>query len=73
MPLLNGKLYPIIGNIYMDMCMIDITNSKYETGDSVIIFGTQNTVFQMAKTLNTIPYEIISLISSRVHRVYLEE
>jgi len=70
---IDGKLYPIIGNICMDMCMIDITNSKYETGDSVIIFGTQNTVFQMAKTLNTIPYEIISLISSRVHRVYLEE
>ena len=71
--LINGQSAPIIGNICMDMCMVDVTKIDCKSGDSVEIFGSKNTVFQMAKTLNTIPYEIISSISSRVHRVYLEE
>tara|TARA_B100000809_G_C15124780_1_gene525748 strand:- start:601 stop:2874 length:2274 start_codon:yes stop_codon:yes gene_type:complete len=71
--LINDQLVPIIGNVCMDMCMVDVTNIDCRAGDSVEIFGAQNTVFQMAKVLNTIPYEIISSISSRVHRVYLEE
>jgi alanine racemase len=71
--LINDQLAPIIGNICMDMCMVDVTNLNCKPGDTVEIFGKQNTVFQMAKTLSTIPYEIISSISSRVHRVYLEE
>lgn len=71
--LINGQSAPIIGNICMDMCMVDVTNIDCKSGDSVEIFGQKNNVFQMAKTLNTIPYEIISSISNRVHRVYLED
>jgi len=71
--MINGQEVPIIGNICMDMCMVDITNIDCKLGDTVQIFGKQNTVFSMAKKLNTIPYEIISSISSRVHRVYLEK
>lgn len=70
---INGQLAPIIGNICMDMCMVDVSNIDCKVGDSVEIFGKQNTVFQMAKQLKTIPYEIISSISSRVHRVYLKD
>jgi len=68
---INGQMAPIIGNVCMDMCMIDISNLKCMVGDQVQIFGEHNSVSKMAKVLNTIEYEIISLISSRVHRVYL--
>lgn len=70
---IKGKLTPIIGNICMDMCMIDVTNINCKAGDEVNIFGQNNSVYKMAKLLNTIPYEIISSISNRVHRVYLED
>jgi alanine racemase len=71
--LINDQLAPIIGNVCMDMCMVDVTNIDCKPGDTVEIFGPKNTVFKMAEVLNTIPYEIISSISNRVHRVYLEE
>ena len=71
--LINDNLVPIVGNICMDMCMVDVSNIKVKIGDNVQIFGPKNSVFEMSKTLNTIPYEIISSISSRVHRVYIEE
>ncbi len=71
--LINQQYAPIIGNVCMDMCMVDVTNINCKVGDEVEIFGNTNTVFKMANVLNTIPYEIISLISSRVHRVYVEE
>jgi len=70
---INGKLTPIIGSICMDMCMVNISDISCKPGDEVEIFGNQQTIFKMAKTLNTIPYEIISSISNRVHRVYVEE
>ncbi|MCB9224511.1 MAG: alanine racemase [Crocinitomicaceae bacterium] len=68
----NGNSATVIGNICMDMCMIDLTNIPAKVGDKVQIFGDDNTIFEMAKHLYTIPYEIISGISSRVHRVYLD-
>ena len=68
--IINGQTAPIIGNICMDMCMVDVTNLNCKVGDRVQIFGEQNSVSEMSKILNTIPYEIISSISSRVHRVY---
>lgn len=69
--ILNGQLVPIIGNICMDMCMIDLSGIDAKVGDQLQIFGKGNSIFEMAEILNTIPYEIISGISTRVHRVYL--
>jgi len=69
--IIKGQQAPIIGNICMDMCMVDVSDLNCQAGDSVQIFGKHNSVIEMAKILHTIPYEIISSISSRVHRVYL--
>jgi alanine racemase len=70
---INGYLVPIIGNICMDMCMVDITGCEVNEGDEVIIFGKEMPVIEVAKTLNTIPYEIFTGISTRVKRVYYHE
>lgn len=71
--LVNGKTAPIVGNICMDMCMIDLEGINAKTGDEVEVFGDHNSIFDMAMNLKTIPYEIIAGISSRVHRVYRDE
>lgn len=70
---IGDKKYPIIGNICMDMCMVDLQSDSVKVGDEVELFGAGNSVFQMSSILNTIPYEVISGISSRVQRIYLEE
>lgn len=70
--MVNGERAEVIGTVCMDMCMLDITNIAATVGDQVQIFGQENSIFEMAKHLYTIPYEIISSISSRVHRVYLD-
>jgi len=62
-----------IGNICMDMCMIDITNIKCKEGDEVIVFETTEQVNQMAQAMNSIAYEVLTGISSRVKRVYTQE
>lgn len=69
----QDKTYPIIGNICMDMCMVELGEDFYPTETEVSIFSTKNSVFEMSRILNTIPYEIISTISTRVQRVYIEE
>lgn len=71
--IVNGQKAPTIGDICMDLCMIDITGINAAEGDTVIVFGKENTVFEMAEKLNTIPYEIITGISQRVKRIYYEE
>lgn len=70
---INGENYPLIGNVCMDACMVDLTNAGVSVGDSVQLFGDGNSVFEMSQVLQTIPYEIISSISSRVQRVYSDE
>jgi alanine racemase len=70
---INGFLVPIIGNICMDMCMVDITGCNIHEGDEVIVFGKEQPVTELAKTLETIPYEIFTSVSSRVKRVYYQE
>lgn len=67
--MLNGKLVPTIGNICMDMCMIDITGVEAKVGDTVTIFGENPKVSDLAKILGTIPYEVFTSISRRVKRV----
>jgi len=71
--LINNKFTPIIGNVCMDMCMIDITEIEAKENDEVIIFNDKYTVTEIAKLLDTIPYEILTGISRRVKRVYYQE
>ncbi|MDD2476427.1 MAG: bifunctional UDP-N-acetylmuramoyl-tripeptide:D-alanyl-D-alanine ligase/alanine racemase [Dysgonamonadaceae bacterium] len=70
---INGAYAPIIGNVCMDLCMIDVTDIKAEEGDSVIIFGEDLPVIDLANSINTIPYEILTAVSPRVKRIYIKE
>ena len=65
----NGQLAPTLGNICMDMCMIDVTGIDCKEGDMVTIFGDRPTAMELAKILDTIPYEIYTSVSRRVDRV----
>ena len=67
---IGNSLHKTVGNICMDMAFIDITNSDYQVGERVEIFGSNQPITEIAKSINTIPYEIISSISDRVVRVY---
>ena len=60
----------IVGNVCMDMLMVDVSHIDCKEGDSVIIFGESPTVIEMAAALKTIPYEIMTSISQRVKRVF---
>lgn len=68
--MVNGKLAKVIGNVCMDMTMIDISNIEAEEGDSVIVFGENPSIIDLATKANTIPYEILTNVSDRVKRVY---
>ena len=70
---INGKLAKIAGNICMDMCMVDVTDINCEEGDEAIFFGKEYPIDEIAKQLNTIPYEILTSISQRVKRIYVSE
>lgn len=70
---INGKRAPIIGNICMDMCMVDITDIEAAEGDVVEIFGENISIFEIAEKTDTIPYEVLTSVSSRVKRVYYRE
>ena len=65
---LNGHRVPTIGNICMDMCMLDITGVDAKVGDTVTIFGDDPTVSELADILGTIPYEIMTSIPRRIDR-----
>ncbi len=65
---LNGHRVPTIGNICMDMCMLDVTGVPAEVGDTVTIFGEDPTVSELAKILDTIPYEIMTSVPRRIER-----
>ncbi len=71
---INGMFAKTVGNICMDMCMLDITDiPDAQEGDEVIIFGEQNSPHNLAKGIETISYEIFTSISNRVKRVYFNE
>lgn len=70
---INGNRCPIIGNICMDACMIDVTDIDAKEGDSVIIFGEELSVSELSGKLKTISYEILTSVSPRVKRVYYRE
>lgn len=71
--LINGQLAPIVGNVCMDLCMVDVSDIHAEEGDEAVIFGEQLSVIELAKSIGTIPYEILTSISPRVKRVYVKE
>ncbi|CAK7067855.1 MAG: Alanine racemase [Petrimonas sp.] len=70
---INGKYAPIVGNVCMDLCMIDITGIDAKEGDPVIVFGENLPVLEVAESIDTIPYEILTSISPRVKRIYVKE
>ncbi|MFV0540857.1 MAG: alanine racemase [Aestuariibaculum sp.] len=69
---ISGKKAPILGNVCMDMIMVNVTDINCTEGDEVIVFGPTHTAEQLAETANTISYELITGISQRVKRVFLE-
>src|SRR5690606_27298854 len=71
--LVNGKRAPVVGNVCMDMTMIDLTEIEAKAGDEVIIFGSGLDVDELAAKINTIPYEILTNTSERVKRVFVTE
>jgi alanine racemase len=71
---LHGKKAPTIGNVCMDMTMIDVTHiPEAREGDEVVVFGDVESVQTLSDCLQTIPYEIFTNISERVKRVYWQE
>ena len=70
---IGGMLAPTIGNICMDMMMVDVTGREVKVGDRVTIFGDNPTIIDLAKWTNTIPYEILTNVSQRVKRIYVSE
>ena len=69
----QNKLVPVVGNICMDMTMLDVTGIDCKEGDKVIVFGGQLPIQQIAEWCDTIPYEIMTGVSQRVKRIYFEE
>lgn len=69
----NGQQVPIVGDICMDMCMLDLTDVEAQEGDVVVIFDAEHSINDIAKACQTIPYEVMTRISQRVKRVYYQE
>ncbi len=72
--MIRGCLYPVVGSVCMDMTMVDITDGP-EIGlmDEVVLFGNGLSVVKLAQWAGTIPYDIMTGISPRVNRVYIED
>ncbi len=72
--LLYNQLAPVIGNVCMDMSMIDLSElPQAKEGDEVVIFGEQRSILEYANDVGTIPYEVLTAISGRVKRIYFQE
>ncbi|MGF1635857.1 MAG: bifunctional UDP-N-acetylmuramoyl-tripeptide:D-alanyl-D-alanine ligase/alanine racemase [Cyclobacteriaceae bacterium] len=67
---INGNKALVVGNVCMDMTMVDVTGVSCKEGDEVIIFGEDPTIYDLARAIDTIPYEILTNIKDRVKRVY---
>ena len=70
---IKDRLVPVIGNVCMDMTMIDVTGLDVEEGDEVVIFGPELPIQKVAEWYDTIPYEILTNVAARVKRVYTKE
>ncbi|KAA6307308.1 Alanine racemase 1, partial [termite gut metagenome] len=71
--LVKGQRAPYIGNICMDVSMIDVTGIDCKEGDRVVIFGDDLPITELSDILETIPYEVLTNISGRVKRVYYQD
>lgn len=71
--MVNGVECPTVGNICMDLCMIDVTGADAHVGDSVEIFGENMPIGRIAEAIDTIPYEVLTSVSPRVKRIYFRE
>ncbi|MBR4855688.1 MAG: alanine racemase [Bacteroidaceae bacterium] len=71
--LVNGQKAPYVGNICMDVCMIDVTDIPCNEGDTAIIFGNELPVTTLSDVAGTIPYEVLTGVSPRVKRIYYKE
>jgi alanine racemase len=71
--LVNGQKADYVGNICMDVAMIDVTGIACDEGDQVEIFGQNLPVTTLSDVLETIPYEVLTGVSNRVKRVYFQE
>ncbi len=69
---IRGKACPVIGRVCMDMILVDIGELQIKEGEQVEIIGNNQPIEQLAKAMDTIPYEVMTGISRRVHRVYTE-
>lgn len=65
---INDEKAPIVGNVCMDMIMVDVTNIDCKEGDTVIVYKNQQHVEDLSQKINTIPYELLTAISQRVNR-----
>ena len=70
--IIRGQEAPIVGNVCMDMIMVNISHIDCKEGDEVIVFGAEQTAERLAETAHTISYELITAISQRVKRVYMK-
>ena len=69
----HNKPVKIVGDICMDMCMLDLTEVEATEGDTVVIFDAEHDINDIARACQTIPYEIMTRVSQRVKRVYYQE
>jgi alanine racemase len=71
--LIRGQRAPVIGNVCMDMTMVDVTGIAAREGDEVILFGGELSIQDVAKSINTIPYEILTNTRERIKRIFVAE
>lgn len=71
--LVAGSRAPIVGNVCMDMTMIDVTGLSVREGQEVVVFGSEPSIIEVSGWTGTIPYEVLTGISERVKRVYFHE
>ena len=67
----NGKKCTILGEISMDSCVIDLSETHAKEGDRVEVFGLNNNIYTICKKINSIPYEFLSKINRRIKRIYI--
>lgn len=70
---IHGHACAIIGRVCMDMVMVDVTNLNVKENDVVEIIGSHQTMEEFARSMHTIPYEVMTGLSNRMHRVYVED
>ncbi len=69
--LVRGKRCPVVGNVCMDLAMVDVTGTDAQAGDEVVVFGDKLPIEELANRLGTITYEVLTSVSRRVKRVYV--